>query len=83
MPTGWRPVDVAERHPIPYYKKASEQIKYDSHPSRLLTNWSWIQLVVANLLMYHLLVGMPDFTFQDVVLYASFLALCIFAYTLL
>ncbi len=83
MPTGWRPEDVAEKHPISYYKKASEQIKYDSQPSRLLTNWSWLQLVVANLLMYHLLVSMPDLTVQEVILYVSFLSLCIFAYTTL
>lgn len=81
MPTGWRPADVAEKHPISYYKKASEQIKYDSKPSPLLHQWSWAQLIIYNLLMYYLLVQIADLSFTEIVLYASFIAIAIFAYT--
>ncbi|MEM6346121.1 MAG: sterol desaturase family protein [Bacteroidota bacterium] len=81
MPTGWRPADVKDKYPVQYWEKASDQIKYTSPASRSLEAWSWIQLVVNNLFLYHLLVSIGDLNATEIILYAAFIGLSIFAYT--
>lgn len=83
MPTGWRPADVKEAYPVYSIDDVSQQIKYNPPASRLLTAWSWAQLIIHNLLMYYLLVHIADFVFADVLWYCGFLAVSIFAYTTL
>lgn len=83
MPTGWRPADVLERFPIHYYKKASEQIKYDSKPSTALVYWSWLQLIINFGLVFHLLSIVADINLTQIMLYGSFLFLSVMAYTFL
>ncbi|WP_020536385.1 sterol desaturase family protein [Lewinella cohaerens] len=83
MPTGWRPTDVLEKYPIPYYKTAGEQKKYDSHLSRPLSYWSWGQLTINFVLMYHLMFEIGTLTFIEILCYGGFLMLSVFAYTTL
>ncbi len=80
MKTGWRPRDVADKYPveeIPVYGRR----KYAPTLSKWLTAWSWVQLVVSNLLLYFFLTQFAVLTFNEVVLYASFLFLSIFGFT--
>ncbi len=81
MPTGWRPDDVAEKYPWNYWKNAHDQIKYDSKPSNALFTWSWVQLVVNFAMVFHVLVAFINFQYLEVLLYAVFMMLSIFAYT--
>lgn len=83
MPTGWRPADVAERFPLAYYKKASEQRKYDSHPSAALQWWSGAQLFIHLGLMYHLMFQIAALDFGQILWYGAFLMVSIFSYTTL
>lgn len=83
MPTGWRPSDVEAKYPIPYYKTADEQQKYDSHLSRPLTYWSWVQLVINLVLMYYLMFEIGTLSFVEILCYGGFLMLSVFAYTTL
>lgn len=83
MPTGWRPADVKEKYPIYIVEDPYEQEKYAPETSPFLQGWSWFQLIFHNLLMYYILVKIADFQFQDVLLYAVFLMVSIFAYTTL
>ncbi|MEM1321820.1 MAG: sterol desaturase family protein [Bacteroidota bacterium] len=83
MPTGWRPVDVAQKHPVQIVTDVYARTKYDTPASPFLRNWSWAQLLIHNLLMYYILVHIASFEFTEVLLYASFLMLSIFAYTTL
>ncbi|MEO0727798.1 MAG: sterol desaturase family protein [Bacteroidota bacterium] len=83
MPTGWRPDDVVEQYPIPYYKHASEQRKYDSKPSTALQWWSGVQLIIHLVLMYHLMFNIGDLGFSQILLYGSFLFVSTFSYTTL
>lgn len=83
MPTGWRPNDVEEKYPIPYYKTAAEQQKYDSQLSRPLTYWSWVQLVINLVLMYYLMFEIGTLSFMEILCYGGFLMLSVFAYTTL
>jgi alkylglycerol monooxygenase len=81
MPTGWRPADVAHKYPWNYWKNAYEQVKYDSKPSKTLLVWSWIQLVVNFAMVFHVLVAFVNFQYLEVMLYAIFIMVSIFAYT--
>lgn len=81
MPTGWRPADVAERYPVDVITDVYGVKKYDSSGSAGLKAWSWIQLIIHNMLMYYILARIADFPFFETLLYASFLMLSVFAYT--
>ncbi len=83
MPTGWRPADVAEKYPLEYTKDPYNREKYKTDASMALLMWSWAQLIISIALMYYLLVNIADFQFADVVLFATFLMVSIFAYTTL
>lgn len=81
MPTGWRPKDVAEKYPVEIVEKPYEMTKYESSATPGLKAWAWFQLIFHNLLMYYMLVNIADLGYLDVILYATFLFLSIFAYT--
>jgi alkylglycerol monooxygenase len=81
MPTGWRPADVAEKYPWAYWKNAFEQVKYDSKPSKNLQIWSWVQLVISFAMVFHVLIAFVSFQYVEVMLYATFMMVSIFAYT--
>ena len=83
MPTGWRPTDVRKKFPIAITTDVYARKKYDTTASRFFIGWSWTQFVLTLLLMYHLLVGIADFSFNDVLFYATFLMISIFSYTTL
>lgn len=83
MPTGWRPKDVAKNFPVPITTDVYKRTKYDTSGSKSFIIWSWTQLIITVLLMYHLLISFADFRFVDMIGYASFLMVSIFAYTAL
>lgn len=81
MPTGWRPDDVKIKYPVQYWQRAQDQVKYAPTASPLLQAWSWAQLLLNNLFLYHLLVSIGDLNAMDIILYSLFIAVGIFAYT--
>ncbi|RMG25361.1 MAG: sterol desaturase family protein, partial [Bacteroidetes bacterium] len=81
MPTGWRPADVKDKYPVNVVEDVYKRPKYDPPASPLLKSWSWFQLVMHNLLMYYVLANIADFHYGDVLMYAGFLFVSIFAYT--
>jgi len=83
MPTGWRPDDVMDKHPIDVVEDVYARPKYDTNASTILQYWSWFQLAIHNVLIFYMLVHIADFAYQDILLYASFLMLSIFGYTTL
>ena len=81
MPTGWRPADVQQNHPVAVIDDVYSQVKYEPQASTLLKRWSWFQLLFNNLLIYYALIHIADFSFFDLAMYALFIAFSIFAYT--
>lgn len=81
MPTGWRPADVAQKYPWQYWENAYDQTKYDSQPSPMLQQWSWVQLAVHFLLVFHVLASFVSFDYAEVLIYALFLMISIFSFT--
>ncbi|MFL2983576.1 MAG: sterol desaturase family protein [Candidatus Neomarinimicrobiota bacterium] len=53
MPTGWRPDDVAMYYPIISIKNPYKQKKYETETSYPFILWSFIQLNVSLILMFH------------------------------
>ncbi|MEM6963374.1 MAG: sterol desaturase family protein [Bacteroidota bacterium] len=82
MPTGWRPEDVKEKFPIKI-EGVHDRTKYYPVTSHFLMGWSWIQLVVNNVLMYFMLANFGTFEAVDIIWYSVFLFISIFAYTTL
>ena len=82
MPTGWRPADVIEKYPINYAdSKAFE--KYDTTASPALKVWTWIQFLVMNLFMAHMLLKIADIPRVDLFIYGAFMFLMIYSFTTL
>jgi len=81
MPTGWRPTDVAQSHPIAYTERASDQVKYVSPSSKLKIAWSWTQLIITLLLTSYLFNTIADHSFGSMLIYAGFIMATIFSYT--
>ncbi len=81
MPTGWRPEDVANKYPIDISTNVHERPKYDTSGTKAFLIWSWMQLIITFLFMYHLLISFADFEYIQIIWYASFLMISIFAFT--
>jgi len=81
MPTGWRPKDVVKKYPISVINDVTQQEKYDPKLPSWLVKWSWFQLIFHSLLIYFLLINIAEIDIAGIMLYASFLACSIFAYT--
>ena len=81
MPTGWRPEDVEEKYPLQSITDPKEQKKYNTKNSPFLITWSWIQLAITNILMFHFFLIIPDFSVTMNYLYAGILIVNIFSFT--
>ena len=81
MPTGWRPPDVKEKYPLKEITNPNKQIKYHTQNSKLLVAWSWSQLTVTTLLMFHLFTIIPNGIDTMSYLYATMLLLSVFSFT--
>ena len=53
MPTGWRPDDVTSNFPIKSTNDPHQQKKYETATSYPFILWSFIQLSISSLLMFH------------------------------
>ena len=81
MPTGWRPEDVKEKYPLQSITNPKKQKKYNTKNSPFLITWSWIQLAITNILMFHFFLIIPDFSVTMNYLYGGILIVNIFSFT--
>ena len=82
MPTGWRPDDVSEKSPLEQVDNPFEQIKYKTKNSLILITWSWIQHIIAVVMMFHLFTVMNiDNPSLMNYLYGLFIFVHIFSFT--
>ncbi len=82
MPTGWRPNDVKEKLPLQQVDNPFEQIKYKTKNSSILVVWSWIQHIIAGIMMFHLftVMNIDNPSLMDY-LYGLFIFIHIFSFT--
>lgn len=77
MPTGWRPEDVKCKYPL----KERTKIKYDTPISLPLVLWSFFQLFITSIFMFHFLYLFPDNSTQMNYLYAGIILIHVFSFT--
>ncbi len=80
MPTGWRPEDVKEKYPVQGIDDPYTHVKYDNNPSSYLTAWTWIQFILTNLFLAHVLYNFSAIGFPSLFVYGAFIFSLIYAY---
>ena len=83
MPTGWRPLDVAENFPVITIENPSSLKKYTTENSKFLLGWSYFQLFMTSALMFLIFFKMPILSKSMILLLGGLLAIHVMAYTLL
>ena len=83
MPTGWRPLDVAENFPVITIENPSSLKKYTTENSKFLLGWSYFQLFMTSALMFLIFFKMPLLSKSMILLLGGLLAIHVMAYTLL
>ena len=83
MPTGWRPVDLAEKFPVMTIENPFLLKKYSTENSNFLLGWSYLQLFVTSALMFLIFLKLAFLTQTMIFLLAGLLILHVMAYTFL
>ena len=81
MPTGWRPADVKEKFPLLEISNPAKQLKYNTNNSNWMFAYSWTQLVITHILLFHLLIIFSSHSNIMNYLYAGVLLLSVFSFT--
>lgn len=83
-PTGYRPADVAEKFPLPKINNIYTYHKYNTHPTLILTCWSYIQLAVTLLFISYLFANISYINQLNgyyIYVYGLFIFIQVYAYT--
>ncbi len=83
MPTGWRPVDVAEKHPISKIENVYNFEKYKPSASNALKGYSIFQLLLNTGLMLFMFYNYTEIGFDGLLLFGAFVFVGIYGYTTL
>lgn len=83
MPTGWRPEDVREKYPVEVIGNVYSQVKYETNPSRILTVYSWIQLILSLGIMLYLFNNLMKIGTPDIFVLGTYILVTVFGYTAL
>ncbi len=83
MPTGWRPEDVKEKHPIAIIKNVYNFRKYQPEASNSLKGYALFQLIITMVLMLFMFYNYTDIGFDGLLLFGAFIFVGIYGYTTL
>lgn len=81
MPTGWRPEDVKEKHPVEYISDVYHFNKYDTPASKSFIAWSWAQMLFNYFLLVYFFSFIAQIGTPHIFYYGAFIFLSIYAYT--
>ncbi|MCS6934409.1 MAG: sterol desaturase family protein [Chitinophagales bacterium] len=81
MPTGWRPADVAQKHPVFTIRHMSELVKYRPAYSAAFQTFALLHLIVTFLLLSFLFWRFGEITQREALTYGIFLLVNIFGFT--
>ena len=62
-----------DKYPISIIEDPYTLQKYNPPVPKGLQSWSWFQLIITNLFMYHMLVSLGDLSASSITLYVTFL----------
>ena len=77
MPTGWRPLELSQK--FPHEKR--DQKKYETKISAFFAVWSFFQLLLALIFLFHFLYVAPETDKILIFYYSGFLITHIFSMT--
>jgi sterol desaturase/sphingolipid hydroxylase (fatty acid hydroxylase superfamily) len=81
MPTGWRPLDVAEKYPVFKIEDPYHFEKYETKAGFLFTVWVWIQLGLLLLFISYLFGNIANIGSPAMFYYGAFIYLYVYAFT--
>ncbi|MBT8252403.1 MAG: sterol desaturase family protein [Flavobacteriaceae bacterium] len=81
MPTGWRPIDVANKYPRPIIEDPFNFDKYKSNPSKGLAYWSIFQLIFSLAMLLFMFYNYKSIGLPNLLLYGLIVFVGIYAYT--
>ena len=81
MPTGWRPNDVVQSHPMKKVKNPFEKKKYKHEYSSFLKIYATFQFVGITIMLLYFLSNFEDFKTPFRIALVAILFLSIFSYT--
>lgn len=81
MPLGWRPSDVAAKHPVAKIQDVYRFDKYNPELNGGMRIWSFGQLIVLLLLLSYLFSNLAAIGAPGIFYYGGFVFLTVFAYT--
>ena len=81
MPLGWRPSDVAAKHPVAKIQDVYHFEKYNPELNAGMRIWSFGQLIVLLLLLSYLFSNLAAIGAPGIFYYGGFVFLTVFAYT--
>jgi sterol desaturase/sphingolipid hydroxylase (fatty acid hydroxylase superfamily) len=83
MPTGWRPADVAEKHPLFTIEKMSDLKKYNPQYSKWFMGFSFFHIQIIFALVCFLFFRIGEISKQQAFVNGIFLLTAVFAFTAL
>ena len=78
MPTGWRPQDVKEKHPVEVIEDVYAYEKYDPQISMVSKAWCWTQGVITFLLLLYMFGNFSEIGSPGVFLFGGYIYLAVF-----
>ncbi|MEP6950480.1 MAG: sterol desaturase family protein [Ginsengibacter sp.] len=81
MPTGWRPVDVAQKFPVYKIEDVYNFEKYSTKYSAALLTWSWVQLAALLITISYLFANIAAIGTPGIFVYGFFIFLTVYAYS--
>ena len=81
MPTGWRPEDVAEKHPVHKISDVYAFDKYDTEANGSFAAWIWIQMTTVLLMVSYLFGNIAPIGSPAMFIYGAFIFVFIYAMT--
>ncbi len=83
MPTGWRPVDVKEKYPIPIIEDVYGFERYQTPASNFLKGYSVFQLLITLMLLLFMFYDYSNIGADGLMLYGALIFVGIYGYTTL
>ncbi len=79
MPTGWRPLDVAEKYPVFKIDDVYNFQKYNKGNTPALVTWNWIQTILLLLFVSYLFGNIASIGSPGMFIYGAFIFLYVYA----
>jgi alkylglycerol monooxygenase len=81
MPTGWRPIDVAEKYPLQKIENVYQFEKYNTYASPFMQKYYWFQLLALLLYLSYFFANIATFSISQMFVYGAYIYVYIYALT--